>query len=339
MCCLRQRSELGGQWSVVSDQSSVISMSYVIGIDGGGSKTICLVAGADGRILGEGRGGPANYLKEGLYIAKNSLREAISGALEQAGLDKQQIQAVCAGLAGMDRPDDRRVMQRVFEELLPVPHLVLENDAFVALVGATNGQPGVIVISGTGSIALGVNGRGQRVRSGGWGHVLGDEGSGYDIARRGLIAALQDYDGRGPRTVIGRKILQELYLNRIDELIPILYGEGASPARIAALYPLVLQAAEEGDEVASALIERASRDLARIASAVMRQLGMETEGFPVAASGGVFTQSPKIGTSFERFLKEEIPAARLVEPQYPPAVGAVLVARARLKGDRHGILL
>lgn len=309
-------------------------MTAVIGIDGGGTKTVCLAADLEGRVLGEGRAGPSNYLKEGLYVAKNSLKNAIAGALQDAELQASDIGAVCAGLAGMDRAIDREVMGRVLAEALPAPHLVLENDAFIALVGATEGKPGLIVISGTGSIALGVNSRGEKVRSGGWGHLLGDEGSGYDIARRGLKAALQGYDGRGPSTAIADKVMQEMYLKKIDDLIPLLYGQGMRPGKLAALYPLILQAAEEGDEVAGKLITRAAQDLAGAAIAVIRKLGMEQETFPVALSGGVFKQSPKIREQFRDRLAGLIPGARLIEPKHPPEFGAVLVARAKLQGDR-----
>lgn len=309
-------------------------MAVIVGIDGGGTRTVCLVADPGGQVRGQGVGGAANYLKEGLYTAKRSLRDALEHAFQELPGEKNQVRALCAGLAGMDRAADREVMTRVFQELLPAQEMILENDAFIALVGATEGEPGVIVISGTGSIALGVNRSGNKVRSGGWGHVLGDEGSGYDIARKGLAAAFQDYDGRGPRTSIGDKILREFYAERMDQLIPLLYGGDSSPSKIAALYPLVLEAAEEGDRVAGDLIGQAARHLADTAVAVIHRLEMQGETFPVAVSGGVFKTSRKIRRQFARFLRQRVPGVRLIEPKHPPEVGALLVARAAVEGRK-----
>ncbi|MDA2927495.1 hypothetical protein MYX78_09745 [Acidobacteria bacterium AH-259-G07] len=290
------------------------------------------MADQEGQILGRGTGGPANYLKEGLYTVKNSLREAIARALGEGDVKQREVKILCAGLAGMDRPTDKRIIEQVFNEIIPTAQLILENDALIALIGATECRPGVIVISGTGSIALGVNRRGERARSGGWGHLLGDEGSGYDIARRGLMATLQDLDGRGPRTLIREKISRELYLDEIDELIHLLYEGNMTPRKIAALYPLVLQAAAEGDQVAQNLLNGAAAHLAETALAVIRKLGMEKENFPLAVSGGVFHNSKQIQEKFEDLMRSKVPGMELIEPKHPPAVGAVFLARARMQG-------
>ena len=299
---------------------------YVLGIDGGGTKTVCVAARASGEIVGRGTGGPANYLKEGLYTAKLSLSEAVEKALDQAKGNRLSVTAVCAGLAGVGRMNDRLIMKRLFADICPNAQLILENDAFIALVGATEYAPGVIVISGTGSIALGLNEQGETARAGGWGHILGDEGSGYDIARRGLQAALRAHDGRGPDTLIRKKVMEQFYLSSVEELISLLYGEDTTPRRIAGIYPLILEAAEEGDEVATLLIEKAAAALVHAAVAVTRKLKMEDKIFPVAVSGGVFRSSAKMCSAFQRLLTKRITGARLTEPRHPPEVGALLIA-------------
>jgi len=298
----------------------------ILGIDGGGTKTICVAADAGGRIIGKGMSGPANYLKEGLYTSKMSLSEAIDRALQEAGSDRLSVEVVCAGIAGMGRAADRLIMKKSFAEIVPNARLVLETDAFITLVGATEYLPGVIVISGTGSIAMGLNEKGDVARAGGWGHILGDEGSGYDIARRGMIAALQDYDGRGPETLITKMIVEELYLANVEELIGLFYGAESSPRRIAGLYPLVLEAAEEGDAVASNLLEKAASALVKTAVAVIRRLEMQSSIFPIALSGGVFRNSPRLRNSFQRLLVTQVPGAHLIDPLHPPEIGALLVA-------------
>lgn len=307
-------------------------MDVILGIDGGGTKTICLVADGQGRLLGQGRGGPSNYLKEGLYVAKSSLRQAIQEALRSATVEPDRVKAVCAGLAGMDRAEDRTVMRRVFRDLVPRARLFLVNDAYIALAGATEGRSGVIVISGTGSIALGVNRRGEQARAGGWGYLIGDEGSAFDIARRGLVAAFRDHDGRGPRTSLTERFIREFYLTRIDDLIPLFYTEYVRPSRIAGLFPLVLECAEEGDEVAVSIVERAAGSLFQAAQAVIERLRMGGEGFPVALSGGVLHHGRRLRARFEELLAGDFPKARVVEPRLPAERGALLVAQAALRG-------
>jgi N-acetylglucosamine kinase-like BadF-type ATPase len=308
-------------------------MAFLIGIDGGGTKTVSVIAQAcDRTIVGKGVAGPANYLKEGLHTARRSLGESVTEALEAAGLDRSQICAVGAGLAGVGRSRDQKVMTRVLRRMFPSQPLLVGTDAFIALLGAMESAPGIIVISGTGSIALGMNRDGVLARSGGWGHLLGDEGSGYDIGRRGLMAALQDYDGRGPATAITRKIAKELCLERIDEMIPLLYSGETSPRQVAGLYPLILEAAEEGDSVASALIDQAAASLVEVALAVLRKLHMEKDDPVLAVSGGVFAHSPRIRRRFESLLLEQAPRARFVEPRHPAEVGALFLAQSALEG-------
>ncbi len=303
---------------------------YILGIDGGGTKTVCVAARADGEIVGRGMAGPANYLKEGLYTAKVSLNEAIHKALDAGNADRASVVAVCAGLAGVGRLNDRLIMKRIFSEICPNAQLILDTDAYITLIGATEYQPGLVVISGTGSIAMGLNEKGETARAGGWGHILGDEGSGYDIARRGLMAALHAHDGRGPETIIRQKVMEQFYLTSVEELISLLYGEETTPRRIAGIYPIILEAAEEGDEVAEQLLDSAATALVQAALAVIHKLKMEDKLFPVAVSGGVFRNSIKMCNTFQRLLTRRITRAHLIEPRHPPEVGALLIAREAL---------
>ncbi len=308
-------------------------MKYLMGIDGGGTKTICILATWEGEVCSVGRGGPSNHQKDGIYGARSSLRKAIREALSEAQLSGVEVAGLCAGLAGVDRPKDARIMRRVLAEILPETQLVVENDALVALVGATGRRPGAIVIAGTGSIALGVNAEGRRARAGGWGHILGDEGSGYDIARQGLMACLCDYDGRAKATRIRDKVVRELYLDSIDEVIPLLYQGRLNHTQIAALLPLVLEAAEEEDEVALGLLDQASRHLARAAQAVVERLNCQDLEFPVATAGGVFLHSERLRHYFQQHLVQSLPKAQVVQPAHPPEQGALLVARAAVEGE------
>jgi N-acetylglucosamine kinase len=309
-------------------------MGILIGIDGGGTKTICVVQDESGQIIGRAESGPANYLKVGVFAAKKALRTAIKRAVDRAGVSREKVAALCAGIAGVYRDRDREIMSRVFREILPVQHLVLESDAYITLVGATNGKPGVIVIAGTGSIAFGVNSSGLTTRSGGWGYLLGDEGSGYDMARKGLIASLRDHDGRGEKTVLREILVRELYLGSIEEVIPLIYGGELGQRNLASLYPLVLEAAEAGDGVANRIIQESGDELAKAAAAVIEELNEPNTVLPVALWGGAFQNSSRLRQSFEEALKARTQKARLIEPENPPEVGALIVAQAAVKGTK-----
>lgn len=308
-------------------------MRYVLGLDGGGTKTVCLVANELGTIIGTGRAGPGNYLKEGLFTVKKSLRKAINEALRHAGISYHQVSVLCAGLAGVDRISDRQLMRKVIREVIPIQQVHLESDALIALVGATGGKPGMIVISGTGSIAMGINRQNERARAGGWGHILGDEGSGYDIARKGLVAALKAFDRRGKKTIIEDMVKRKLGLPQTDELIPLFYREGVTPTKVASFYPMIQRAAEQGDDVARKLIVDAAEDLAHAAAVVVRRLRMQRQRFTISLIGSIFQNNPLLVRTFRARIRQRAPGIRISKPLYPPERGAILVALARLKGE------
>lgn len=306
--------------------------TYLLGIDGGGTKTVCLVTDGRMKVLGRGLGGPSNYQSEGTEKARQSLSEAVREALRSAGLEGAAVAVLCAGLAGVARPRDHEIMGGILRELVSAERYIIEIDAFVSLVGATSGRPGIIISSGTGSVALGVNEEGQRARSGGWGFILGDEGSGYDIARRGLMAALRAYDGRGDRTMIQDRVASHLGLQGTEELIPYLYSNPLSPGKIAALYPIVLDAADEGDAVAHQLILDAAAALAEMVAATARRLGMTDRETLIAMAGGVFN-GREIADAFRLAVKDQLPLAKPMFPENPPEVGALILAQASLLGS------
>jgi N-acetylglucosamine kinase-like BadF-type ATPase len=175
------------------------SMNCVLGLDGGGTKTKGVVCDERGHVLGSGTAGPSNYQVVSKEQVKASLAEAAARAIEAAGIERENVSAVCLGMAGLDSQTDYDVIWCLLQEIDLPGEVHLVNDAVVALAGATAGRPGVVVNAGTGAIAFGVNERGESRRASGWGHILGDEGSGYDIGRRGIIASLRAHDGRGAR--------------------------------------------------------------------------------------------------------------------------------------------
>lgn len=304
-------------------------MPWVLGVDGGGTRTIALVANEKGRVLGRGEAGPANYHTAGLGPASDAIRSAVRSALADAGLIGPALTAAFFALAGVDRPTDRQVMSGIIASLGLNCPVQLDHDATAALAGATEGGPGVVVIAGTGSIAYGEDGYQHRARAGGYGPLLGDEGSGYDIGRRALIAAMRAEDGRSPATVLTQRIMQRFMLDKVTDLINLVYGNPAPLQRpqIAGLAPMVVEAAQEGDPIARELLRVAGRELGLLAASVLQQLKWERGAVvPVIGSGGVFAAGNLLALPMTQVIKSACPQAEIMAPKHTPTYGAVLLA-------------
>src|SRR5918993_1124380 len=180
-------------------------MAHVLGIDAGGTKTVCLLADDQGRLIASARSTGANLQAVGELQVEKVLHDVMEHALGDLDIVPA---AICLGIAGVDRPGDRAVVHGIMKRIGFKARVLIVNDALVALEAGAPGQPGVVIISGTGSIAYGRNLAGEAARSGGWGYVLGDEGSGYWIGRSALRAVLRAADHRGPRTMLTRMLLE-----------------------------------------------------------------------------------------------------------------------------------
>lgn len=302
-----------------------------MGIDGGATKTLACLADQNGRPLGLGRGGPSNYHWIGEKAARQEIATATRRAFDQAGLTPRSVAVAWLGLAGLDVPDDYEIMQLSIEGLNLAEQLLMDNDMVIALAGALAGAPGAVINSGTGAIAMGCNHRGRRVRADGWGHVLGDEGSGYDIGHQAAVAVMRAHDGRGPRTSLTNKLIAHLGLKDVDDLVQKVYAEDVSPNYIAALVPLVTEAAEEEqDEVARHILQQAGQDLATTTLTVLRRLDLIETEVSVATVGGVFRSSRPVREAFEAALRTAAPRAKIIEPLFQPLTGAVSLALAEL---------
>ena len=258
------------------------AMRCFIGVDAGGSQTRAVVVDEQGRERGRAVGAGANYTAMGRRHTVATLHAVVAQAAAAAGCDVP-LHAAWLGLAGVDRPSD-------YAALLPrlrglSENIYMTNDAELVLA-ALDGTVGVAVIAGTGSIAVGRAASGATARAGGWGHLIGDEGSGYDIGRRGLQAAVQAADGRGPHTVLLERLLGHWQLDKPQEVIGRIYP-GTDKAPIARFAPLVCATAREGDAVARGIVGQAATDLARAILTVADALALPPEGIPLALAGGV----------------------------------------------------
>jgi N-acetylglucosamine kinase-like BadF-type ATPase len=230
--------------------------------------------------------------------------------------------AVCAGVAGVDRAAVSRPLLAWLRKAIPARHHLLATDAAIALDAALGTAAGMIVVSGTGSIAYGRNHRGETLRAGGWGASFDDPGSGYDLGRKAIMAALCDFDGRGEHTVLTSRICRALHLSDITQIVL----KKLDTKQVAALFPLVAEAARQGDRVARRLCVQAGGDLAQLALALARRLGRRGV-LPVVCAGGVFRSSPTLRRSFARYLRQRLLSARVRLLQREPVEGALAMAR------------
>ena len=302
---------------------------HVLGIDAGGTKTVAFLADADGRIVADGRAGGANLQTEGELQVEKVLHDVIEQVTRGRNLTPA---AVCLGMAGVDREEDGRTMREIMRRLGFRSNTLVVNDALIALVAGAGASPGLVVISGTGSIAFGVSNRGLAARAGGWGPTLGDEGSGYWIGRRALEAVTRDADGRGPRTELTQLVLDHFQLPRPQSLVSEIYHQPQGRRAIAALAPLVDGARADGDLVAAEIMIEAADELARAAGSVISRLEMRGEQFPILLAGGMLKRSEWLAAELERRMAEVAPRSDVRLLTHEPALGAVRLALAEARG-------
>ena len=301
-------------------------MKHYIGVDGGGSKTSALVIDENLRPLGRGLAGASNHLRVGIETATRNIERAVNIALVEAGIAIRNIEYAYCGIAGADHPAHH---QRVVDSLkifFPGGNFIVDTDARIALTGAVGFGSGVVVISGTGSVAFGRNGGGDEARAGGWGPTIGDEGSGYAIARDGLSAIVRAHDGRGKRTVMTEMLCYDYDMCSPEDLPRFVYATTTHADDIARYGKLVIQAALRGDEVANEILDRAGRELGQCVLAVARKLGLSGAEFPVAYVGGAFNAGDLLLGPMKATLAADAPGAQLMQPSHTPVEGAAMMA-------------
>jgi N-acetylglucosamine kinase-like BadF-type ATPase len=303
---------------------------HVLGIDAGGTKTVCLLADAEGRVVAEARGGGANLQSVGELEVEKVLHAAMESVL--AGRDVAPA-AICLGIAGVDRPADAETIRSIMQRIGYKARTLVVNDALVALEAGAADQPGVVIVAGTGSIAYGRNRSGQAARAGGWGYLIGDEGGGFWIGRSALASVVRQFDGRGPATQLTALVLQHMGLASPTELIHEIYYRDLHRRAIAGLAALVHQAASQGDAVAAQILVRAGTELASAAASVIARLGMRGDAFPTVLAGGIFRGVPALAKDVETRLSEIAPRSTVRPLQVEPAVGAVRLALASARGE------
>ena len=300
---------------------------YIIGIDGGGTGTVGILTTKTGRCLAQVKSGPSNYHVVGEAKTQAVLKSVVRELCEKAGIRSASSIHFCLGMAGLGRAEDKEVIGRICDELGISENRILTHDAHIALVGGTEKQYGVIVISGTGAIVYGINADGKEARASGWGYLLGDEGSGYDIAIKGLRAIARAADGRGKPTGLTNRILHRLELNEPSELIRWTYA--ASRDEIARLAEVIFDTAQTTDAVATEIVDAAVDELVCATKRVIKQLAF-IEPFDIVLSGGNLIHQPMFSDKLRHRLVRIQQKASVLLPKHEPAYGAVLLARTAL---------
>ncbi len=312
------------------------AMTYFIGVDGGASKTAAIVVDENGRKIGAGLAGGSNHLRVGIEEATRNVERAVNIALREAHIAINDVEYAYCGIAGSDHPQHR---QRVVDSLsmfFPRGNFIVDTDARIALTGAVGFGAGIVVISGTGSVAFGRNAEGEEARAGGWGPTLGDEGSGFWIAREGLSAIVRAHDGRGFATQMTDLLLRERELSGPDDLPRFVYARTTQVDDIARFGKVVIEAAQAGDAVALDIMFRAGSELAHCVLAITRKLHMTDTEFPVAHVGGAFHAGELLLNPMRLRLQRDTPGVTLQQPERPPVEGAAMMAMRVAQAPREG---
>jgi N-acetylglucosamine kinase-like BadF-type ATPase len=301
--------------------------SLSLGIDGGGTTTTACVSDDSGQVVGRGTAGASNPVKVGLSASKRAILAAARPAL--AAIPHGELRAVCLGLAGADRREIRQPILTWLRKAIPAQTHLLTTDAAIALEAALGRRPGVIVIAGTGSIACGRDTAGHVARAGGWGSVFGDEGSAYAVGRSAISAALRARDGLTPPTRLEQDISSSLGLVEIQRVA----GLKLTHQQVAALAPLVLAASRKGDRAAVQIVNEAARELARLATALIRRLKLGGQPVRVVLAGGLLLSNGTLRSNLRRRLKTLAPQAAVSVLRREPVQGAIELARRSNPSD------
>ncbi len=303
---------------------------HVLGIDAGGTKTVCLLADEAGHVIGEARGGGANLQAAGELEVEKVLHHVMDAAI---GDHDVRPAAICLGMAGVDRPEDTAAVHSIMRRVGFKARVIVVNDALVALVAGAGDAEGVVVVAGTGSIAYGRDSSGRAARAGGWGYLLGDEGGGFWIGRAALTAVVRQFDGRGPVTLLTPMIVDHLGLSTPSDLIREIYYRDVHRHVIAGLAGLVQRAMEQRDAIAAEILTRAGAELASAAGSVITRLEMRGNAFQTVLAGGIFRGIPWLVDDLTRRLSEIAPRTWVSPLAVEPAIGAVRLAMAAARGS------
>lgn len=305
---------------------------FVVGIDGGGTKTAVQVMSLSGTPQGDRVFGPLNSNGGSEEQVKNTLQEVLAW-LDKPNRGLSNCHMICIGTAGISNPKTEALIRNAFVAGGYSGKLMLVGDQEAALYGALGKPVGAVLIAGTGSICYGRTEDGCTARCGGWGNKIDDEGSGYALGRDALTAIVRAHDGRAPKTVLTELVFQQLDIGNIPELIRFTYDEATQKKEIAQLAPLVATALQQEDEAAVQIVRKACDELALLAETVVEKLQLEND--EMALIGSILNQNERIRKGVEKRIYKRFPTLRCIKERYTPAMGAALMAKDAYSKGRN----
>jgi Predicted N-acetylglucosamine kinase len=300
-------------------------VKYFIGLDGGGTKTDCIITDEHYNQLYSLKGGPLNLLSSPLSESSRAIIQLINSCLSKLNITLAHLDCIGIGVAGAGRIEDAEKLELNLKDLLPHSiKLKVITDAEAALEGAFNGKPGCILISGTGSIILGKDQNGVIYRCGGFGKIIGDEGSGYMLGKKGLIAAVKEFDGRGEKSLITALLKDKYKIESGQDVINAVYKNNLDISGVA---PLVLASAGNNDKVALEIINEETEELLFLISCMMKKL--KKENIQISFVGKLINTINIFSNTLKNKLTDSYKLIKIKKPEYSPAMGAVFIAKKK----------
>lgn len=304
-------------------------MALTVGVDVGGTST-AVAFGRGGELAGTARSGPANPTTYGVAGAAATIAAAITDALEQSVSAEEAPSAIFVGAAGAGRPNVAAALESSLRARFPQSAIAVSDDALIALRAAIAAGPGIVLVAGTGSIALADDGN-ELFRCGGLGPILGDEGSGYAIGLAALKLLGRVLDGRASADELTDHVARELKIDSRAALLEVTYAPRIEPAAVAALAPPIVALAGNGNRAAAKIVQGAAADLAELIKAVARRAKLVESGVRVALAGGLLRENSLLSYLLEMRVGADLPGCGIVRAGDEPVIGALRLAQALLK--------
>ena len=302
-----------------------MAMKYLIGIDGGGTKTDCIITDEHYNQLYSLKGGPLNLLSSPPPESSRTIFQLINSCLSKLNITPTHLDCIGIGAAGAGRTEDSEKLEIILKALIPHSiKLRVITDAEAALEGAFNGKPGCILISGTGSIIWGKDQDGLVHRCGGFGKIIGDEGSGYILGKKGLIVAAKEFDGRGEKSLITELLKDKYQIQSGQDLINAVYNNNLDISGIA---PIILASAGNNDKVALGIIDEETDELLILVSCMMKKL--KKENIQISFAGSLISTINVFSNTLKNKLSGSFKLIKIKKPEYSPAMGAVFIAKKK----------
>ena len=310
----------------------MVGVSYVLGIDGGATKTVALLGTAAG-ILGRGESGSSNYHNIGTVAAGNAIKKSVENAKKQAGFPKAKAEIAVVALAALDSTHGIQIARRFVREANVAQRSFVIHDSVSALYAATKGSQGIVVNCGTGCFAAGMSEAGEYARVGGWGYLIDDKGSAFEIGMKAITMGFRMADGRTPRSDLTRMLKTRLAVKRFDEILDRIYSNQIGVEEIAALAPYVSKAAGP-DKVCRGILKEVGVSLAELACTTARRLKMTESSFPLFTMGGGFKSGRYFIEPFTSRVRDTCPHVRFLTLEDEPAAGSYLIATKFANGEK-----